>query len=208
MDASGRNPKKAVEMMKIYANWLLTQPGPIDEVLGYLVFSIQQQGLVYISGRDKKYHPIVIINIRRIIDSQIDISNLLKMDYIIFNWLIDNLLIPGKVETWVTIQDMNNVYAKEIPVKKIKALSEAFLNIYCQRIEKSFIINAPFLINTVWKVVRLFIAEETKKKVAIFRTGWEQALQNDISQDNLEEKYGGSLSNKISNFHPFLSQTI
>ena len=54
MDASGRNPKKAVEMMKIYANWLLTQPGPIDEVLGYLVFSSQQQGLVYISGRDKK----------------------------------------------------------------------------------------------------------------------------------------------------------
>ena len=80
MDASGRNPKKAVEMMKIYANWLLTQPGPIDEVLGYLVFSIQQQGLVYISGRDKKYHPIVIINIRRIIDSQIDISNLLPSE--------------------------------------------------------------------------------------------------------------------------------
>lgn len=140
---------------------------------------------------------------RRVVDSKIDIDTLLRMDYLILNWITDVMLVPGKVETWNIIQDSNGVGVTEMPVHIIKAMASKLSIFYAHRIEKSFAINVPKMMNIIWKVVQVFIDSETKKKILIQRTGWEPVLAERISPENLEEKYGGILPDKISNFHPF-----
>lgn len=138
------------------------------------------------------------------VDSKIDLDTLLRMQFFLLNWVKDNMLVPGKIETWVVIKDARGVGATEMPVKLIKGMTAKFAIYYCHRIEKSFVLNVPIMMNAVWKIVSMFIDAETFKKITISRNGWEPMLASIISPENLEEKYGGIMPNKEDNFWPFI----
>ena len=146
-----------------------------------------------------------MVNVRRVVQSKIDIDTLLRMDYLILNWVCENMLVPGKVETWNIIQDSNGMGVTQMPIHIIKTMASKLSIYYAHRIEKSFAINVPYAMNTIWKIVKVFIDAETRKKIIIQRSGWEPLLAENISPENLEEKYGGILPDKESNFHPFLT---
>ena len=112
------------------------------------------------------------------------------------------MLVPGKVETWVIIQDIRDVGVTQIPVNLLKSLSERLTIYYTMRLEKCFTINVPMTVGALWKVVKVFIDPETRKKIFIQRKGWDKMLAEDISPDNLEQQYGGSIPNK-NTYYPF-----
>lgn len=39
-----------------------------------------------------------------------------------FSFIIEKLFIPGKIETWIMIVDLNNVGATSIPIKNVKSI--------------------------------------------------------------------------------------
>jgi hypothetical protein len=203
MDSRRRVPAKAVEMMNEYSAWLTTMPVPEDEVIRFLVSSTQRQGLIYTSGRTKKFNPIMVVNVRRIIDSKIDMEALLRLSYFVFNWVIQNMIVLGKVETWVIIQDLKDVGASQIPVKMLKKMSERLSIYYTQRLLRSFSINVPTAISMLWSVVKVFIEEETRHKIVIMKNGWQETLAECIDLENLEQKYGGTRPNREHDFYPF-----
>ena len=203
MDSVKRDPKKALDFMNTYAAWLLTMPVPEDEVIGFLVRNMQRQGLVYVSGRSLKFNPIIVVNVMKIIDSGIGLEELLRMDYFLLNWIIDNMMVYGKVESWILIQDLKDVGVSQLPVKLLKTMSERLMVYYSMRLCRCFTINVPLTINALWSMVKVFIDPDTRKKIIIQRKGWEKMLAELISPDNLEQKYGGALPNKENDFYPF-----
>jgi hypothetical protein len=65
--------------------------------------------MVYQFGVDHKLRPIVIVNVLKVIQTRITEPNLLRLSYWVLNTTIQQRFCLGKVETWFTIFDMNNV---------------------------------------------------------------------------------------------------
>ena len=42
-----------------------------------------------------------------------------------FNWIIENYMVPGHVENWIFVLDMNDVGVTQIPVSSLKGLMQA-----------------------------------------------------------------------------------
>ncbi|OMJ69631.1 hypothetical protein SteCoe_32585 [Stentor coeruleus] len=193
-----RDVKKAIDMMNMYSSWLLTMPVLEDEVISYL-----RQGVIYPCGRSITYNPIIVVNVRKIIDSKMDLEALLRLNYFTLNWVIDNMLVPGKVESWYIIQDLKDVGLSSIPGNMMKTMSERLSVYFSLRLGKCFTINVPLAIKAFWNMTKIFIDKETRKKIFIQRKGWEKLLSQFITPENLERKYGGAQDNREGEFYPF-----
>jgi len=76
-------------------------------------------GVLYGLRRDMKMHPIIVINVRRMIDTKIDLDRLVAMGDFFCHYIIDNAMIPGKIESWICIFDLKDVGVAQIPKKRI-----------------------------------------------------------------------------------------
>ena len=69
--------------------------------------------------RDNGERPVIIINTRRMIDSKIEIDQLVTMADIFLSYTIEHGMVPGHVENWTAIFDLNGVGMTEIPKSMI-----------------------------------------------------------------------------------------
>ena len=65
--------------------------------------------------RDKKMWPVIVVNVRRMIDSKIPVDRLVNMANFLFLYIIEHAMVPGKIESWVTIFEMKGVGITEVP---------------------------------------------------------------------------------------------
>mmetsp|Transcript_19233 Transcript_19233/g.19228 ORF Transcript_19233/g.19228 Transcript_19233/m.19228 type:complete len:168 (+) Transcript_19233:297-800(+) len=160
------------------------------------------QGFMYLLGRDRKFHPIMIISVRKMLDCNIDLNLSLRLNYFLLTWALEHMMVPGKVETWTIIMDLADVSATQLPIMMLKnMLKKLSINFMC-RLEKSFVINLPSTLNAIYKLLKPFIDSDTKKKIIIQKDGWEPLLRGDINEDVLEVKYGGTRPNIDSGYFP------
>ncbi|XP_021368394.1 SEC14-like protein 2 isoform X3 [Mizuhopecten yessoensis] len=69
---------------------------------------------------------------------------------------------------------------------------------YPERLKFIFIINAPKIFPVIWKLVRPFVAEGTRKKIKVFgTTNYTDTLLKYIDADQLPAAYGGTLVDKL-----------
>ena len=76
-------------------------------------------GVLYGYKRDIKMHPVIFINVRRMLDTRIPIDRLVTMGDFFLNYIITNACIPGKIESWVCVFDLKDVGVTEIPKDRI-----------------------------------------------------------------------------------------
>jgi hypothetical protein len=67
---------------------------------------------------------------------------------------------------------------------------------------KCHLINVPWLFNTVWWVIKGWLATKTIEKIGVLGSSYHSALQVDISMDNLPSEVGGNYS-KTADAFPF-----
>lgn len=72
--------------------------------------------------RDKNQRPVLIINTRRMLDTQISVERLIAVANFFLSYVIAHAMIPGKIETWTCIFDLKDVGVTEIPKEKIQQL--------------------------------------------------------------------------------------
>jgi len=51
-----------------------------------------------------------------------DLDERASMACFFFNWVLQNMMVPGHVEQWMIIMDFEGVSIGEIPVKSLKNL--------------------------------------------------------------------------------------
>ena len=76
-------------------------------------------GVLYGFKRDIRMHPVIIINVRRMVDTKIDLDRLVSVGDFFLNYVIENAMIPGKIESWTCIFDLKDVGVTEIPKERI-----------------------------------------------------------------------------------------
>jgi len=81
------------------------------------VAKIQEQGFIYITKRDRDYRPTIVLECAKFFNCLTE-SNEKEIFYCIvyaISYTIDNLLMPGKVETVNAIVDHRGISAYQQP---------------------------------------------------------------------------------------------
>lgn len=63
--------------------------------------------MFYLCGRDCRLRPILVFDVQKIVDNKASNEDLLDTITYFFIYIINNLLIEGQIETWVSIIDVN-----------------------------------------------------------------------------------------------------
>ena len=117
------------------------------------------------------------------------------------NFVMEHMLVPGKVENWMHVSDMGHQGITEFPLKAIIKFSVILQKMYKCRLANSFVLNPPSSIYYLWKCAKPFIDKATQSKVCIENKGYSGRMLELFDPEQVEEKFGGKAPN-ITRFWP------
>ena len=162
-----------------------------DEILSFL-----RSGQLYIYGRDKNFRPIVVFSAKKFkIEDGINEEKLIKCFTYFFEYLMNNLLIPGQVENWVQITDLKDTSLWSIPYKKLGELIKFAQSSYRSRLFRAYVVNAPGTVTMAWSMAKKFMSPVSASKVDISGKNYSKRMWEHINKDQIEQKYGGTAPN-------------
>ena len=185
-----------------------------NEILPVKTDNIQEyfeNGMVYFYKRDKHFRPICIINCKKLVDTEIDDDQLLRVTVAIVqkvmgkfknSTILDDGLKDGAVENWIVIIDCKDVGVTQVPKQKLKTMVKQLQKNYRGRLYKLYAVNMPFMLRALWSMLKGMWDKFTLKKMNIYGTGYEKDILEIVDPNCLEKQYGGNLENKESNFFP------
>ena len=133
-------------------------------------------GVVYGVRRDKMMHPVIIINVRRMIDTKIDVERLINMADFFLNYVIQYAMVPGKIENWTCIFDLKGVGVTQIPKDKIQGLVRNMTKNYRGRLYRFYATDVTFIVRQLWKLAHRLVDEFTNKKLLIYGDDYKQDI--------------------------------
>lgn len=198
LQANGFDFDKTVAAMADYMNWkttkLVVQEQPV-------LRKHLERGMMYFCGRDCNYKPVIVLDVKKIIDSSITTEDLVRLMGFFFNFVVETMMIEGQVENWVIIIDLNKVgvtgaMSVLFPTTQTMKESIKFLsNSFRQRLKSTYMVNCPGLISFAWKAAKAFLDEQTIKKVSLYDDSFPKPIVDHVNKSQFERKYGGNMPN-------------
>ena len=116
-------------------------------------------------------------------------------------FMVEKLLIDGKVENWVFLLDLANIGFTDVPIAKIKALVGNGQEFFPGRFAMTYCCNANWQSRSIFFLCNVAMDDFTKAKICVCGSN-NAELHRDIDPDCLEERFGGNLPNLEENFFP------
>jgi len=183
--------KKAVNIMLTHLDMRVKHlPVFEEELLRNL-----KTGFIYWHGRDRKCRPILVWRLARM--EAIDRDTAVKLVIFVLEYGIRYALVPGRVENWILIVDLEDVGAgvatssanREVS-KKCAILLE---QVYCGRNVTTKIMNSPRMVKSI---ANSFIPTDKKDKVQFVGDAEIQTTMLGLAEPHqLEQRYGGTAPN-------------
>lgn len=191
LQASEFNIKKTITTISSQINWI--------ENFYPLTFSnnikiILNSGLMYMSGRDNFFRPIIIVNACKISyliqKLNIDMEDIQKAVAFFINYIINFQMIPGQIENWLIISDINRVGITEFGYfKKLMDILSKFRG----RVFKNFIIGMNLILRSCAKGVLTIFGSSSKKKIKfVDKNEIFEELKKYVDIDYIPQIYGGN----------------
>mmetsp|Transcript_70939 Transcript_70939/g.148405 ORF Transcript_70939/g.148405 Transcript_70939/m.148405 type:complete len:811 (+) Transcript_70939:72-2504(+) len=191
VQTSKGNWNKAVDIVKACAKERV-QRLPLAEVD---VLEDMQSGFIYWHGRDKSCRPLLVIRLERIGAMAKDKERAVKAVLFSLEFCLRYLFVPGRVENWVVIVDLENVFSVISPlsvgglVGVAAAIGTALEKVYCGRMIWVKIVNMPS--SMLARAINGVIPSEKKDKVS-FPSDVKSAIAPLFEPHQLEQRYGGT----------------
>jgi hypothetical protein len=116
-------------------------------------------------------------------------------------WALQNLMVPGKVESLVVVVDMTGIGTIDIPVSSLKTIGQMLQNNYRARLYKLYVLNTPMLVKALWIAIKGFLEEFTVAKVNVLGGDFTPLYQQ-VPPERLEKKLGGQCADLTDDFFP------
>ena len=201
LQATGYNSAKTIEYLIAHFEFR-EKTFPIK--LNDKIIEILNLGFLYGHGRDQRFRPILIVNAK--------IYKKFKDNYVIDDWIIsvmyfieyimNNLLVPGQVENWNIICDMDEVSVVFLP-GDLKKIIEILQCNYRARLYVIYMMNISFFVKALWNMIKVMLDPNTEKKIKMI--GNDKSLMFDfINKNQVEVKFGGTAKNVENYFFPHI----
>jgi len=198
------NVPKAVDMMKTLVKERvrrlpISEPDVVDDL---------RSGWIYWHGRDRQCRPCLVIRMERIGDMMRDKERTVRSVIATLEYALRYAMVPGRVENWVVIIDLANVFSVVSPMhigslsSTAAAIGTTLEKVYCGRMVWIKIINMPGGA-VLSKVINSTIPADKKDKVN-FPQDVPAALAEHFEHNQLEQRYGGTAPDlKPSETYPY-----
>ncbi|EUD67124.1 hypothetical protein C922_02274 [Plasmodium inui San Antonio 1] len=143
-----------------------------------------EKGYIYVHGRDKQMHPIIVINCKTFIST--NPKDVLKVAYYWMEFIISNLFIEGKIEQWRVIIDLSSCGVMNIPIGTLRDISKCLSCNYRSRLAKMLVLSAPLFVTGIWHMMKSIIPVVTQQKITISSSEVEKKLLEQVDLDQLE----------------------
>eukprot|EP01016_Furgasonia_blochmanni_P047773 TRINITY_DN704_c0_g1_i5.p2 TRINITY_DN704_c0_g1~~TRINITY_DN704_c0_g1_i5.p2 ORF type:complete len:233 (+),score=63.98 TRINITY_DN704_c0_g1_i5:66-764(+) len=120
----------------------------------------------------------------------------------LFEFILKNMFLPGQIENWVFIMDLENMGLFNLPITPLKRLMGYVSNNYRSRLYIMYILNTPSSIFIPWNVVKGVLEENTVKKINFFKTPNAPSMFDHIHPDQIEQRQGGKAKNRDGDCWP------
>ncbi|GKV17433.1 hypothetical protein SLEP1_g27945 [Rubroshorea leprosula] len=156
------------------------------------------QNKMFLHGRDKKGRPITVVLGARHFQNKGGVEEFKR--FLVYG--LDKICarMPPGQEKFVVIGDLEGWGYANSDVHGYMAALSIVQDYYPERLEKLFIVHAPYLFMTVWKIVYPFIDNKTKKKIVFVENKkLKSTLLEEIDESQLPVIYGGQLPTSVQN---------
>lgn len=197
LQGNGFDYDKTLKSLEEHIEWRIKSlPVESEEIE-----ELAKAGIIYFFGRDKRYRPVMHINVKKMVDAKLPNETLSQLAIYLLEFALKNLLVPGKAETMVVVIDMTDVGTISIPMTALKTISQMLQNNYRARLYKQYILNTPFLVKATWAIAKCFLEDFTVAKINILGSDY-NALYEQVDKSQLEKRLGGSCDNIEEDFFP------
>jgi hypothetical protein len=121
-------------------------------------------------------------------------------------FIIENMLIPGQVESWVVITDLCNIGMRNLPLKDLKKLITCLQDNFRNRMHINYVVNAPTTFVFIWRMVKGMLEQNTVKKIRIMKQSVIDELTTHFNTGQYEINYGGKAPNAETFWPPNMPQ--
>eukprot|EP00933_Yihiella_yeosuensis_P011882 TRINITY_DN11971_c1_g1_i1.p1 TRINITY_DN11971_c1_g1~~TRINITY_DN11971_c1_g1_i1.p1 ORF type:complete len:579 (-),score=110.95 TRINITY_DN11971_c1_g1_i1:216-1952(-) len=155
-----------------------------------------KSGFIYFHGRDRQCRPCLVIRMERMGAMAADKERAVRLVVFVLEYAIRFAMVPGRVENWVVILDLENVLSivSLLQIGRIVGTALAIANtletVYCGRLAWMKIVNMPGT-TMLTQAVNGAIPTEKKQKVD-FPVDVQSALLANFETNQLEARYGGT----------------
>lgn len=189
---------QSLSLFKNYLNW---SQDPKYHKLTPEGLEALKKGVVYQLGRDSKMRPIMIVDVRKIVDYQMDVDHFINAMVHVLEVIRMKMYLPGHVENNIVIIETDSMSLFNVPLGHLQGIISTASNNYPESLAKMYILNPSFILRTSWNLVKNMMEAETSDKISILKSDEFDQIQQLIPKDQLEEKFGGTLPN-LTEFWP------
>lgn len=111
------------------------------------------------------------------------------------DYVIENMLLPGKVENWVVITDFEKSGLSDLGLGPIKQVMGVLTDYYRCRLGCNYVVNPSKTVYYTWTCLKPFLDDVLIEKVKILNKGIPDEIFSHCNPYQVEEKYGGKSKN-------------
>lgn len=117
LQGCGWDSQKAYDCIIEHQLWRAnTFPAVIEDYHPFL-----NTGALYCIGRSKEGHrPVIVMNMKRYTKENKTEEEWNTRASVFFNWVVENMMVPGHIEAWILMLDVGKLGVTEIPIKLLQ----------------------------------------------------------------------------------------
>lgn len=153
---------------------------------------ILNSGVMYLHGRDHRFRPLLVLNVAKLDLVKNNVYDYCNLLCFLLEFAIQKLMLPGQVENWVVITDLNNQGLSDLPIRSLGSIIKILQDNFRCRMIVNYVVNAPSSIYFMWSIIKKFVEEHTIKKIRIMKEGVPTEMSTHFAKSQYEKKYGGT----------------
>merc|ERR1712007_326531 len=193
--------ERALTMMKATNEWYHEHfQTPCSEKL---MAEDLKHGIAYWCGRDSELRPILVFRANRIPAAWHKAGSYDKVVRVVtfcFEYFFKYMTIPGAVESFSVLIDLQGLSLTQIPVAALKEMYKSMANHYTVRVTRMYICNMSTFLRGIYAIAKNVITERQNQKLCVVTSKAE--LLKDFAAHHLEKDFGGTKEN-IKDSWPF-----
>ncbi|KAK8497414.1 hypothetical protein V6N12_016934 [Hibiscus sabdariffa] len=183
--------EKASNMFLKYLNWKRTFV-PNGSISPTEIRHELEQNKMFLQGSDKKGRPMAVVLASRHFQHEGGVEEFKRFVVYLFDKIFTRM--PPGQEKFIVIGDLKGWGYANSDIRAYLAALSLVQDYYPERLEKLFIVHAPYIFMTAWKMVCPLIDQKTRNKIIfVDKKSVKSTLLEEIEESQLPEILGGKL---------------
>ena len=146
--------------------------------------------------------PLIFLNFRKLTECTFTLQDIVKANHVLLEYIKSEVLIPGRIETWTLIVDLDGMNTFKYPRSHLQNLLNEMTRFYPCRLHLMIMVNTPKIVKFLLKTSSFFKSRRDSSLSIYCGKSYREVLLKRISKKQLEIRYGGYCPNLLTNFFP------